>query len=86
MWLRRFYLDTIKYGLVLPMFLMGFLALGILSRPWSEGRVRRGQFTLAVWLAAGFLWGVAYVHPRFLYVAVAFLLPWMGEGVGCGRK
>ena len=57
--LRRFYLDTIKYGLVLPIFLMGLLALGILSRPWSEVRAERGQIMLAVWLSAGFLWGGA---------------------------
>lgn len=78
--LRRLYLTTVKYGLVMPTLLIGFIALGMTARPWRKGSGRRGSFTLLWWLIAGGSWALAYVQPRFLYSSVLFLLPWMGMG------
>jgi len=78
--LRQLYLDTLKYGLVLPTLLLGFLVLGVTSRPWLSGAPRRGHSLLVWFILAGGSWAFSYVQPRFLYPAVIFLMPWMAEG------
>jgi len=78
--LKQLYLDTIKYGLVLPTLLLGFLALGITSRPWRAGPDRYGQGILLWYALAGCSWILSYVQPRFLYPSIVFFLPWMAEG------
>lgn len=78
--LQHAYLDTIKYGLVLPSILLGFLVLGITSRPWVPGPLLRGQGLLACFVLAGGSWVLTYIQPRFLFPSVCFIVPWMGEG------
>jgi 4-amino-4-deoxy-L-arabinose transferase-like glycosyltransferase len=77
---RTLYLDTIKYGLVLPTFVLGFLALGLTARPWLRGESRREQGIVLCFVLAGCSWILSYVHYRFLYPSVVFLIPWMAEG------
>lgn len=77
---KHLYLDTIKYGLVLPTLLLGFLVLGITSRPWRAGTWRFSQGILLWYALSGCSWMLSYVQPRFLYPSVVFLLPWIAEG------
>jgi 4-amino-4-deoxy-L-arabinose transferase-like glycosyltransferase len=79
---KQLYLDTIKYGLVLPTLLLGFLALGITSRPWRAGTERFGQGTILWFALSGCSWVLSYVEARFLYPSIVFLIPWMAEGWG----
>src|SRR5262245_60275460 len=64
--LQQAYLDTIKYGLVLPTVLLGFLVLGITARPWVPGPLLRGQGLLLWFVLAGGSWVLTYIQPRFL--------------------
>ncbi|MBI3449477.1 MAG: glycosyltransferase family 39 protein [Acidobacteria bacterium] len=77
---RQLYLDTIKYGLVLPTLLLGFLALGVTSRPWRSGTERFSQGTILWFALSGCSWVLSYVEARFLYPSIVFMLPWMATG------
>ncbi len=77
---RTLYLDTLKYGLVLPTILLALLALGIVARPWAPGAERRSQVLLAWFLVAGCSWALSYVQPRFLYASMALSVVWMARG------
>jgi 4-amino-4-deoxy-L-arabinose transferase-like glycosyltransferase len=74
------YLDTIKYGLVMPTPLLILLALGATSRPLGAGPVRRAQGLLLGFALAGGSFVLSYLQPRFVYPSIAFLIPWMAEG------
>ncbi|HZI95014.1 MAG TPA: glycosyltransferase family 39 protein [Patescibacteria group bacterium] len=73
------YLETIKYGFVIPSLLVMMLGIGLVSRPWV-GPFRRAAMIVLVFLGGSFTFLVSHVEPRFLYAAIPFLLPWMGEG------
>jgi len=77
---RQLYLDTIKYGLVLPTLLLMFLALGVTARPWRPGPERYGQAILVWYALSGCSWILSYVQHRFLYPSMVFVIPWMAEG------
>jgi len=78
--LGHLYLETIKYGLVIPTLLMIFAAIGVTSQPWRQGPQRRGQIMMVWWLLAGGSSVLSYVQPRFLYSSIVFVIPWMAEG------
>src|SRR5678815_3308512 len=71
------YLETIKYGFVIPSLLVMMLGIGLVSRPWV-GPFRRAAMIVLVFLGGSFTFLVSHVEPRFLYAAIPFLLPWMG--------
>jgi 4-amino-4-deoxy-L-arabinose transferase-like glycosyltransferase len=78
--LYQLYVETLKYGLVMPSFLIALLGLGITAQPWSRGARRRGNLLLLIWLLSGGSWLVSYVQPRFLYPSILFLTPWIAAG------
>jgi len=80
--LRNFselYLETIKYGFVIPSLLLMLAGIGLVSRPWV-GEFRRAALIVLVFLLGSFTFLVTHVEPRFLYTAMPFLLPWIAEG------
>jgi len=77
---RTLYLDTLKYGLVLPTIFLALLTLGIVAKPWSPGADRRSQVLLAWFLVAGCSWALSYVQSRFLYASMALTVVWMARG------
>jgi len=80
--LRNFselYLETVKYGFVIPSLLLMLAGIGLVSRPWL-GEFRRGTIIVLLYLLGSFTFLVTHVEPRFLYTAVPFLLPWIAEG------
>jgi 4-amino-4-deoxy-L-arabinose transferase-like glycosyltransferase len=77
---RILYLDTLKYGLVLPTIFLGLLALGITSRPWAPGPDRRSQILMIWFLMAGCSWALSYVQERFLYTSMALVVIWISQG------
>ena len=77
---RILYLDTLKYGLVLPTLFMGLLALGIASEPWRAGPDRRSRLLLAWFLLAGCSWALSYVQGRFLYASIGLAVVWIARG------
>ncbi len=77
---RTLYMETLKYGLVLPTLFLGLLALGIAARPWSPGADRRTHVLLGWFLVAGCSWALSYVQSRFLYTSMALTVVWMARG------
>lgn len=73
------YLETIKYGFVIPSLLVMLAGIGLVSRPWV-GEFRRATLIVMIFLLGSFTFLVSHVEPRFLYTAMPFLLPWIAEG------
>lgn len=77
---RRLYLETLKYGLVLPTVFMSLILVGLAAEPWKAGPPRRSHLLIAWFLMAGCSWALSYVHGRFLYPSVGLVVPWVARG------
>jgi len=73
------YLETIKYGFVLPSILLMLAGVGLFSRPWA-GEHGRNAFFVMTFFAGSFSFLLTHVQARFLYSAMPFALPWVAEG------
>jgi 4-amino-4-deoxy-L-arabinose transferase-like glycosyltransferase len=74
------YLETLKYGLVLPTLFLGLAFIGITAEPWACGPSRRSHVILVWFLVAGCSWALSYVQARFLYASVGLIVPWVARG------
>jgi len=73
------YLETIKYGYVLPSILLMLAGVGLFSRPWT-GRHGRDALMVLAFFVGSFSFLITHVQSRFLYSAMPFALPWVSEG------
>ncbi|HET9480368.1 MAG TPA: glycosyltransferase family 39 protein, partial [Candidatus Polarisedimenticolia bacterium] len=77
--LKEFYLETVKYGYVLPSVIMILAGIGLLSRPWTGRFPQAALITIAFFLAS-FSFLLSHVESRFLFTSLPFALPWAAEG------
>jgi len=77
--IMELYLETIKYGFVLPSILLMLAGVGLFSRPWA-GEHGRNVLMVMVFFCGSFSFLLTHVQSRFLYSAMPFALPWAAEG------